>query len=78
MLKKRESIILALKGTASRVVKKNIKIGIRVPQIVNEAMRLDEENGNHLWRDGITKEIDGFIIAFKLLDDGEKPPVCSV
>ena len=74
MLKKRESIISALKDTASWVMKKNIKFGIRVPKTVNEAMRLDKENGNHLWRDGITKEIDGVIIAFKLLDDGEKPP----
>ena len=55
-------------------MKKNIKFGIRVPQTVNEAMRIDEENGNHLWRDGIAKEIDGVIIAFKLIDDGEKPP----
>ena len=31
-------------------------------------------NGNHLWRDGIVKEIDGVIIAFKLLGKGEKPP----
>ena len=37
-------------------------------------MRLDEENGNHLWRDGIAKETNEVMIAFKLLDDGEKPP----
>ena len=37
-------------------------------------MRIDEENGNHLWRDGIAKDIDGVIIAFKLIDYGEKPP----
>ena len=70
MLKKRESLISALKGTASRVVKKNIKFGIRVPQTVNEAMRLDEENGNHLWRDGITKYTNAVITALKLPDEG--------
>ena len=51
-------------------MKKNIKFGIRVPKTVNEAMRLDKENGNHLWRYGIAKEIDGVMIAFKLLNDG--------
>ena len=74
MLKKRESIISVLKGTESRVVKKNIKFGIRAPQTVNEAMRNDENNGNNLWGDWIEKEIDGVMIAFKLLDEGENPP----
>ena len=56
------------------MVKKKIKFGIQVTQIVNEAMRLDENNGNRLWRDGIAKDIDAVIIAFKLLGEGEKPP----
>ena len=58
MLKKREEIISALKGKASRVIKKKIKFGIRVPQTVIEALKLDKNNGNHLWRDGIAKEIN--------------------
>ena len=73
MLKKREAIISALKDTASRVIKKNIKFGIRVPQKVVEALRLDKNNGNNLWRDCISKDINAVMIAFKLLDEGEKP-----
>ena len=74
MLKKREPIISALKGTSSQLVKKNIKFGFRVPQKVNEAMRLNEKNGNNLWRYGIAKEIDTVIIEFKLLNEGENNP----
>ena len=44
VIKKLEVIISALKGTASQAVKKNIKFGIRVPQIVNEALRTDKNN----------------------------------
>ena len=74
MLKKQEAIISALNGTASRVIIKNIKFGIKVPQRVNEALRLDENNGNHLWIYGIEKEINSVTIAFKLLNGREKPP----
>ena len=68
MLKKLESIISYLKGTSSRVVKKNIKFGIRVPQTVNEALILDKNNGNHLFRGGISKDINAVMLALKLLD----------
>ena len=68
MIKKQEAIISPLKGTESWLVKKNIKFDIRVPQTVNKALRLDEKNGNHLQRDGIVKEINAVMIAFKLLD----------
>ena len=74
VLKKQEAIISALNGTASRVIIKNIKFGIKVPQRVNEALRLDENNGNYLWIYGIEKEINSVTIAFKLLDEGKKPP----
>ena len=70
VLKKQEATISSLKGTSSRVIKKNIKFGIRVPQTFIEALRLDENNGNHLCRYGITMEINSVMIAFKLLDEG--------
>ena len=37
-------------------------------------MRLDEENGNHLWIDGIAKDINSVMISFKIIDEGEKTP----
>ena len=56
------------------MIKKNIKFGIRVPQTVIEMLGLDKKNGNHMWRYGIAKEINAVMIAFKILDEGEKPP----
>ena len=44
MLKIRESIIPALKGKASWVVKQNIKFGIQVPQIGNETQQKEWES----------------------------------
>ena len=56
------------------MIKKNIKFGIRVPQTVIEPLRLNKNNGNHLWIDGIVNKINSVMIAFKLLDEGYKPP----
>ena len=56
------------------MVNKNIKFGIRVPQTVNEALRLDENNGNCLRIDVIAKDTNAVMIEFKLLNGGEKPP----
>ena len=70
VFKKRESIISSLKGTASQVINKNIKFGIRLPKTVVEALRLEKNNGNLLWIDGISKDINAVMIAFKLLGEG--------
>ena len=56
------------------MIKKNIKFGIRVPQTVIEALILDANNGNDLWRDGITKDINAVMIELKLIDEGDNPP----
>ena len=74
MLNKREEILSDIKGTASWLIKKNINFGIRVPQIVIETLRLDENNGNRLCIDGIAKEINEVMIAFKILDEWEISP----
>ena len=67
MLKKQEAIISSLMVTSSQVIKKNIMFGIRVLQTVKEALRLDENNRNHMWRGVIAKEINAVMISFKLL-----------
>ena len=74
MLNKQEEIISDLMGTSSRVIKKNIKFGIQVPQTVIGALILDENNGNNMWRNGIVKDINAVMIASKILDEGENPP----
>ena len=45
VLKKRESIIAKVK---SKYWLRTHKFGIRVPKTVEEAKRLDQQNGNHL------------------------------
>ena len=70
VLRKRDRII---KQVQHRKVKKNLKYGIKIPNSVAEAIRLDKENGNNLWRDAINKEMKNVLVAFKLLKEGEVP-----
>ena len=52
-----------------------MKFGIMVPGSVEEAIKLDKDNGNTLWQDAIRKEMTNSRHAFKLLERGEKAPV---
>ena len=70
-IKKRNRIIKLVKH---RTVKHEMKFGVQVPQDVAAARKLDKENGNNLWEQAINKELKNVIVAFKLLDDGLKPP----
>ena len=70
-LRKRDRIISAVN---SRFVKTQHKYGIEIPRTVAEAIRLDEKNGNTLWRDAINREMENLKVAFDILDDGKKPP----
>ena len=58
-----------------RCRKGRMKFGIEVPGTVEEALRLDEINGNTLWRDAINKEMKNSKVAFELLGRGDKAPV---
>ena len=73
-LKKRNKII---KQVQHRLVKKSTKFGIKVPESVEEALQLDQDNGNTLWQKAIEKELGNVRIAFRLLEEGEKPPAGS-
>ena len=73
-LKRRNKVI---KQVRHRLVKKNYKFGIKVPNTVEEALQLDTENGNNLWKAAIEKELGNVRVAFKLLEEGEKLPVGS-
>ena len=44
-----------------------MKFGIVIPANVEEALRLDRENGNDLWSKAIDKELKNVLVAFKLL-----------
>ncbi len=65
-LKKRDRIISKVKSKYWRTTH---MFGIRVPKTVDEALRLDEENGNTFWYDSIQKEMANVRIAFEVDND---------
>ena len=67
-LKRRNKII---KQVHHRLAKKTHKFGIKVPNSVEEALRLDRDNGNNLWKKAIDNELGNVRVAFRLLDEGE-------
>ncbi len=54
VLKKKNRIINKVKG---KYWKTSHKFGIRLPHSVEEALRIDQENGNHFWEEAIKKEM---------------------
>ena len=63
-LKKRDRIIASV---TSRVRKATHKYGIQIPTSVEDAKKLDAENGNNLWQEAIKKEVYNVGIAFNIL-----------
>ena len=53
------------------------KFGIKAPKTVEQALALDKEDGNDLWWNAIHKEMSAVKVAFKILDDDDKPPIGS-
>jgi hypothetical protein len=75
VLKKRNIIIAA---ATKRYHKRTHMFGIQVPNTWGEAVKLDEENYNTLWKDATRKEMNNFRIAFKVLHREEAiPPTCQ-
>jgi len=64
-----------IKKVKSKYWQRTHKYGIRLPKSVQEALHLDQENGNTLWYDAIQKELKNVQVAFKFLDDDEPTPV---
>ena len=69
VLKKRKSIIAKLK---SKYWQRSHKYGIRVPKTVEEALRIDKEEGNTFWADAIEAEMRKVRPAFKIYDGDVK------
>ena len=74
VLKKRKRIIAAVN---KRYHKMTQKFGVKVPKSVDEALTFDKENGNDLWWKAIQKKMSAVKVAFKILDDDDKPPIGS-
>ena len=60
-IKKRDIIIPKVKSKYWRTTH---KFGIRIPKDVEDAIRLDDENGNRCWYNSIQKEMSNVRIAF--------------
>ena len=73
VLKKRKRLLARVKSRCRKG--SNSKFGIEVPKTVDEALRLDKENGNTLWHDAIKKEMENSRVAFNLLGVDDGPPV---
>jgi hypothetical protein len=61
-LKKRNRIINKVKPKYWRT---SHKYGIRLPKNMEEALRLDEANGNHFWEDAVKKEMGKVKVAYR-------------
>ena len=48
--------------------KNRFKFGVEVPLTVEDALRIDQENGNTLWNDYIGKYMKSSRVTFNLLD----------
>jgi hypothetical protein len=58
-----------------RNVRRGYKFGIRVPSTWEEAIALDEENGNNFWMEAIMKDMTNARIAFDVQNKDKSPPV---
>jgi len=65
VIKKRQRII---SKTKSKYWTRTHKFGIRLPHSVEEALAIDNENGDALWLDAICKEMKNVRVAFEEYD----------
>ena len=66
VIKKRERIIDQIKARMRKPGR--MKFGVKVPLTVEEALDIDEQNGNTLWHDAIEEDMNNSLIAFEVLD----------
>ena len=78
VMRKRDIIVSSIK---SRVKRTTHKYGIEMPavgrtrdEVIQNAEELDRKNGNTFWMDSLRKEMGNLVVAFKILDDGQKAP----
>ena len=70
-IRKRDRIIAAV---SSRVKKTTHKYGIEIPNTIQQAMAIDEKNGDTHWKDAIEKEMSNLKVAFDILEHDENLP----
>ena len=74
-MQKHDVIVSAVKLQIRRTTH---KYGIEMPapgkNVVQNAIDLDRRNGDTLWMDSLAKEMGNLMIAFKILEPGQKAP----
>ena len=50
---------------------------MHLPKTMEEALEIDKETETMFWMDAIEKEMKNVMVTFKILEEGEKPPVES-
>ena len=65
VLKKKHMLISKIK---SKYWSRTHKFGIKIPKTVQDALKLDQENGDTLWWDAILKEMKNVRIAFEIYE----------
>ena len=77
-MRKRDVIVAAIK---SRIKRTTHKYGIEMPmtartteEAVRIAKELDRKNGDTFWMDALNKEMGALIVAFEMLEHGQKAP----
>ena len=75
VLKNRDRIFASIRKQQTRYLKKSHKFGIELPKTVEEAYALDTKNGNTLWADATSKEMENIRVALKVLPDGKPVPI---
>jgi hypothetical protein len=70
-LMKKARIIAAVK---SRIKRKTHKYGIEVPQSVEDAFRIDRENGNNMWQQALALEMNSIGVVITSIRDGAAIP----
>ena len=70
-LKKRDTVISLIRTIANKATH---KYGIQLPRSISEAVFIDRENKDGLWRDSIDLEMNTILPVFGILPSGENLP----
>ena len=74
VMRKRDVIVSAVKSRIKTTHKYGIEMPVPGKDVVQHAIDLDRRNGNTLWRDSLAKEMRNLMIAFEILQPGQKAP----
>ena len=74
VLKKRDRKIASIRKQQARYLNRSHKFDKELPKTVKQVHALDAKNGNSLWADAISKEMESSRVAYKVLPDGKSVP----